>query len=71
MLSELRSCTCESRGGRPGLPVPNSPYGLFGRKTTLNSNFGDEAVSPAPETCQCGLKTEEFLEVVEARDGLL
>ena len=28
---------CESRGGRPGLPVPNSPYGLCGRKATLNS----------------------------------
>ena len=25
--SEIRSCVCvcESRGGRPGLPVPNSP----------------------------------------------
>ena len=23
---------CESRGGRPGLPVPNSPYGLCGGK---------------------------------------
>ena len=23
---------CESRGGRPGLPVPNSPYGFCGRK---------------------------------------
>ena len=23
---------CESRGGRPGLSVPNSPYGLCGRK---------------------------------------
>ena len=22
---------CESRGGRPGLPVPNKPYGLCGR----------------------------------------
>ena len=30
---------CESRGGRPGLPVPNSPYGLCGRKATLNWNF--------------------------------
>ena len=30
---------CESRGGRPGLPVPsNSPYGLCGRKATLNLN---------------------------------
>ena len=26
---------CESRGGRPGLPVPNSPYGLCGHKATL------------------------------------
>ena len=31
---------CESRGGRPGLPVPNSPSGLCsGRKATLNMNF--------------------------------
>ena len=31
---------CESRGGRPGLPVSNSLYGLCGRKAkaTLNSN---------------------------------
>ena len=28
-----------SRGGRPGrLPVPNSPFGLCGRKSTLNLN---------------------------------
>ena len=27
---------CESQGGRPGLPVPNSPYGLCGRKATFN-----------------------------------
>ena len=26
---------CESRGGRPGLPVLNSPYGLCGRKAIL------------------------------------
>ena len=25
---------CERRGGRPGLPVPNSAYGLCGRKAT-------------------------------------
>ena len=24
---------CESRGGRPGLPVLNSPYSLCGRKS--------------------------------------
>ena len=29
---------CESRGGRPGLPLPESPYSLCGRKATLNSN---------------------------------
>ena len=27
---------CESRGGRPGFHVPNSPHGLCGRKATLN-----------------------------------
>ena len=27
---------CESGGGRSGLPGPNSPYGLCGRKATLN-----------------------------------
>ena len=25
----------ESRGGRPGFPVPNSPYGPCGRKATV------------------------------------
>ena len=29
---------CECRGGRPGLLVHNSPYGLRGRKATLNLN---------------------------------
>ena len=29
---------CESRGGRPGLPVPISAYGLCGCKATLNLN---------------------------------
>ena len=27
---------CESLGGRPELPVPNSPYSLCGRKSTVN-----------------------------------
>ena len=26
---------CESRGGHPGLPVPNKPYGFCGRKAAL------------------------------------
>ena len=30
---------CESRGGRPGLPVPQSSFGLCGCKATLNLNF--------------------------------
>ena len=40
---------CESRGGRPGLPVPNSPYGLRGRKATLNERVEDFRVQ---ELCQ-------------------
>ena len=35
-MTELSPELCESRGGRPGLPVPNSPYGLCGREATLN-----------------------------------
>ena len=35
---------CESRGGRPGLPVPNSPYGPFGREATLNQLINRLAV---------------------------
>ena len=27
---------CESRGGRPGFPVPNKPDGFYGHKATLN-----------------------------------
>ena len=34
----------EIRGGRPGLPVPNSPYGLCGRETTLNSKLDSVAL---------------------------
>ena len=38
---------CESRGGRPGLPVLNSLYGLCGRKATLND---------------CSFRTQELCE---------
>ena len=31
----------ESRGGRRGLPVPNSPHGLCGRKATLNCGISE------------------------------
>ena len=34
---------CESWGGRPGPPVPNSPYGLYGCKATFEEEtFGSE-----------------------------
>ena len=35
--------------GRPGLPVPESPYGLCGRKATLNLN---SAYVRAQELCE-------------------
>ena len=38
---------CESPGGRPGLPVPTNPYGLCGRKATLN-----ETDHRAQELCE-------------------
>ena len=31
----------QSRGGRPGLPVPNSLHGLCGRKATLNCSISE------------------------------
>ena len=37
----------DSRGGRPGLPVPNSLYGLCGHKATLNMNLESEFVKTA------------------------
>ena len=40
---------CESRGGRPGLPVPNNPYGFCGRKIPLNLN---SARVRAQELCE-------------------
>ena len=42
---------CESRDGRPGLPVPNSPYGLCGRKATLN--FKTRVVLNTRKMCKC------------------
>ena len=34
---------CESQGGRPGLSVPNSPYGLSAHKSTWNLNWSVRA----------------------------
>ena len=35
---------CETRGGRPGLPVPNKPDGFCGRKATLKTEQNSGAV---------------------------
>ena len=43
-----RQQKCKSRDGHPGLPVPNSPYGLCGRKATSNLTEGLE--KPWPKT---------------------
>ena len=40
---------CESRGGRPRLPVPNNPYGLCGRKATLSEMLPTEEPRRAQE----------------------
>ena len=41
---------CESRGGRPGLPVPNSLYGLCRQKATLEEElYEDRAFYERPE----------------------
>ena len=66
---------CESRGGRPGLPVPKNPYGFCGRKATLK-----RACDRAKELCEsrggfCGrnatLEEEESRakELCESRGG--
>ena len=36
---------CESRGGRPGLPVPNNPYDFCGRKATFVLDFACEKIA--------------------------
>ena len=41
-----RTQLCESRGGRPGLPVPKSPYGLCGREATLKNRAQELCESP-------------------------
>ena len=40
---------CESRGGRPGLRVFNSPCGLRGRKATLNRRRAQELCESSGE----------------------
>ena len=54
---------CESGGGRPRLPVPNSPYGLCGRKAALKLSLSElrscvkvEVAVPCSPYGLCGRK---------------
>ena len=42
---------CESRGGRPGLPVPDNPYGLYGRKAAFKEENEDTNIR-AQKLCE-------------------
>ena len=44
LRTELGGGGGESRGGRPGLPVPNSPYSLCGRKAKLNERSSEHVL---------------------------
>ena len=49
--AERAQLLCESRGGRPGLPVPNRAYGLCGRKfraQELCESRGGRPWAPVP-----------------------
>ena len=71
---------CESRGGRPGLPVPNSPYGLCGRKATLNERTSELNISvkkievavlycPSLISLMVSVDTKQHLKKNEGRTG--
>ena len=44
----IRGQELYERDGRPALPVPNCPYGLCGRKATLNEQTNDPANLMSP-----------------------
>ena len=54
---------CESRGGRPGLPDPNGPYGLCGRTATLNTeasrSYKRWPATLGENTALCDLPTDQ------------
>ena len=68
-----------SQGGRPGLPVPSSPYGLCGRKAALNLNTDSQSSGavcgsrggrpglPVPNSpcCLCGRESSIELKRLE------
>ena len=45
MLGQSSKADCESRSGRPGFPVPNSSYGLCGRKATIEECWHEVLVA--------------------------
>ena len=63
---------CESRGGYPGLPVPNSPYGLCGRKATLHERtllidiLGTNC-DQCPSTVQCCFTSTETVRLIRTK----
>ena len=61
---------CESRGGRPGLPVPNSPYGLCGRETTFNerTHGPSEGIKRLRQNRFCLQRVEKFKINASAED---
>ena len=76
---------CESRGGRPGHPVPNKPYGFCGCKATLNirvqelcESRGGRPGHPVPNKpygfCGCkatlNIRVQELCESRGGRPGL-
>ena len=53
---------CEGRGERPGLPVPNSPYGLCGRKAALNQQRQTPDRPVISEGAATGLRYQDDIE---------
>ena len=47
---------CESGGGRPGLPVPNGPYGLSEREAATFYFFHSTSFQALEEGCRLQLK---------------
>ena len=52
---------CESRGGRSGLPVPDSPYALCEHKATVNLNSSELELIRAQELCESELAVLGYL----------
>ena len=48
---------CESRSGRPGLPVPSSPYDICGRKATFKEDKPLSCLATSQEPSQISSTT--------------